>query len=166
MLNRCRVSGRGPSSLFKLSMAVCLAALFAGCSNPPAPERQHVLGARALGRLDLLPVFKPSVEVGCVSSYDRTGGNDDGFSGKYSFIRKEPGGLVIAELAGPGVIYRIHIPAPTDDVIEFYFDGEAVPRLSLRINELFDGTHAPFLAPLVGAGLGGRFSYVPIAYAR
>jgi hypothetical protein len=27
-----------------------------------------------------------------ISSYDTTGGNDDGFSGNYSFIRKEKDG--------------------------------------------------------------------------
>ena len=58
-----------------------------------------------------------------VSSYDRTGGNDDGFSGKYSFIRKEGDALVIADLKGPGVIYRIWTPTPTDDYLEFYLDG-------------------------------------------
>ena len=61
-------------------------------------------------RLDLLPRLKQSVKVGCVSSYDRSGGNDDGFSGKYSFLCKEEGGLGIADLEGPGMIYRIHAP--------------------------------------------------------
>ncbi len=87
-----------------------------------------------------------------------------GSAASTSFVRKEPSGLVIAELEGPGLIYRIHTPTPTDDLIEFYFDNEAAPRLRLKVAELFDGTHAPFLAPLVGAGSGGRYSYVPIAY--
>src|SRR5215469_9287639 len=51
--------------------------------------------------------LRPFVKVGSFSSYDRTGGNDDGFSGKYSFIRKEGDALVVAELQGPGVITRI-----------------------------------------------------------
>jgi len=101
-----------------------------------------------------------------VSSYDRTGGNDDGFSGKYSFIRKEPEGLVIAELEGPGIIYRIHTPTPPDDIIEFYFDGESTPRIHMKFAEMFDGTHAPFLSPLVGNGVGGHYSYAPLAYQR
>lgn len=45
-------------------------------------------------RLDLLPRFRDSVFVGSVSSY-RTGGNDDGFSGTYSFVRRDERGLVL-----------------------------------------------------------------------
>ncbi|MFZ2055178.1 MAG: glycoside hydrolase family 172 protein, partial [Candidatus Aminicenantales bacterium] len=101
-----------------------------------------------------------------VSSYDRSGGNDDGFSGKYSFIRKEASGLVLADLEGPGVIYRIHTPTPTDDVVEFYFDGEDAPRISLTFTEIYDGTRAPFLAPLVVSGAGGHTSYVPLTYRK
>lgn len=146
-------------------------ALFFGCParhEVPAGKdaAPPVIGIEELARLDLLPRLKQSVKIGLVSSYDRSGGNDDGFSGKYSFIRKEPGGLVIADLEGPGAIYRIHTPTPTDDVIAFYFDGEAAPRLSLKIIELFDGTRPPFLAPLVGSGVGGYTSYVPLTYRR
>lgn len=142
----------------------------AGASGTPgtgtAAPGPAAIGIDELARLDLLPQLKRSVKVGLVSSYDRSGGNDDGFSGKYSFIRKEPGGLVIADLEGPGAIYRIHTPTPTDDIVEFYFDGESAPRLSLKINELFDGTRAPFLAPLVGSGVGGCTSYLPLTYRR
>ncbi|MCX6567968.1 MAG: DUF2961 domain-containing protein, partial [Candidatus Aminicenantes bacterium] len=137
-------------------------------SSPPPPQAPGapVIGIEELARLDLLPRLKQSVTVGLVSSYDRSGGNDDGFSGKYSFIRKEAGGLVLADLEGPGVIYRIHTPTPTDDIIEFYFDGEAAPRISLKMTDLYDGTHAPFLAPLVVSGVGGHTSYVPLTYRR
>ena len=142
----------------------------AACSKAPSPTAPEpgppVIGIEELSRLDLLPRLKQSVKVGLVSSYDRSGGNDDGFSGKYSFVRKEVGGLVIADLEGPGVITRIHTPTPTDDVVEFYFDGEAAPRISLKINELFDGTHAPFLAPLVVSGVGGHTSYIPLTYRK
>ncbi|MDT7543104.1 MAG: hypothetical protein QOE33_3008 [Acidobacteriota bacterium] len=124
----------------------------------PAP------GVEELSRLDALPLFKESVAVGSVSSYDRTGGNDDGFSGKYSFLRREAGGLVIADLKGPGVIYRIWTPTPSDDIIEFYFDGEARPRLSLPFRDLFSGERAPFLSPVVGSGGGGFYSYLPLTY--
>jgi len=95
----------------------------------PAVEQLH--------RLDLLPRLKQSIRVGFVSSYDRTGGNDDGFSGKYSFVRKEAGGLVLADLKGPGVIHRIWTPTPTDDETEFYFDGESSPRIRLKFRDLF-----------------------------
>lgn len=109
--------------------------------------------------------FRP-VEIGMFSSYDRTGLNDDGFSGAHSFLRKEGGGLVIAELKGPGALTRIWTPTPIDEPIEFYIDGETRPRISLPFSALFSGTHAPFTGELVGQGLGGYYSYVPVQFAR
>lgn len=86
------------------------------------------VGLAELHRLDRLPVFKNALRFGAVTSYDRTGGNDDGFSGKYSFVRTEPEGVVLADLKGPGVICRVWTPTPSDDVLEFFFDGEARPE--------------------------------------
>jgi hypothetical protein len=123
-------------------------------------------GASELHRLDLLARFKESVYVGSVSSYDRTGGNDDGFSGAHSFVRKEERGLVLADLKGPGVVYRIWTPTPTDDLMEFYFDGEAEPRLRLPFRDLFTGAREPFVRPFVESALGGNVSYVPVPYER
>ncbi len=117
-----------------------------------------------LYRVERLPQLRPFVKVGSVSSYDRTGGNDDGFSGKYSFIRNEGDSLVIAELQGPGVITRIWTPTPNDSLLEFFFDGEKAPRLVLPFRDLFRGDHAPFLAPLAGSGGGGFYSYVPLPF--
>ena len=140
--------------------------ILAASAGPEAPDESRVLGIEEMYRLDLLPKLRQSVKIGCLSSYDRTGGNDDGFTGAYSFIRKEPGGLVIADLKGPGIIYRITTPSPTDDIIEFYFDGEAAPRIRMQVREIYDGAHPPFLPPLVGNGVGGHYSYLPIGFER
>ena len=86
------------------------------------------------------------------------------FSGKYSFVRKEGDGLVIADLKGPGVITRIWTPTPTDEPIAFYFDGETTPRVKCKYRQLFDGSTPPFNAPLVGFGSGGFYSYLPLPY--
>ncbi len=123
-------------------------------------------GIEELYRLDRLAMFRESVHVASVSSYDRTGGNNDGFGGQFSFVRTEPGGLVLADLEGPGVIYRIWTPTPTDDVMEFYFDGESEPRIRVKFRELFMGTHPAFERPLVGFGAGGFYCYVPLPYAK
>ncbi len=129
-------------------------------------KEASILGIEELYRLDLLPELKQSLQVGSISSYDRSGGNDDGFSGKYSFVRKEAGGLVLADLKGPGLIYRIWTPTPTDDLMEFYFDGENTPRLQIKFRELFSGTHSPFLAPIAGSGAGGFYSYLPMPFRK
>ena len=148
-----------------LFIAALLVAVFSLLqTGAAAVDTDTVYGLPEWTRLDLLPRFKDSVKVASISSYDRTGGNDDGFSGKYSFVRKEGDGLVIADLKGPGVIYRIWTPTPTDETIEFYFDGETTPRLKCKYRQLFDGSKPPFNAPLVGFGSGGFYSYLPLSY--
>ncbi len=129
-------------------------------------EDDCALGMAESHRLNLLPQLKSSVHVGSISSHDRTGGNDDGFSGKYSFVAKEDDALVIADLEGPGVIYRIWTPTPTDDMVEFYFDGETEPRIRVKFRDLFSGKEAPFPAPLVGYGAGGFYNYVPLPFRK
>jgi hypothetical protein len=73
-----------------------------------------------------------------LSSYDRTGGNDDGFSGLYSFVRKDDEGLILAEIDGPGAIYRIWIFPEDSEVTTFdgYASQESREQLSAAA-ELF-----------------------------
>ena len=120
----------------------------------------------ALGRADRLPVFRTNCLVEQISSYDTTGGNDDGFSGKYSYLYKENGKLVIADLKGPGVINRIWTPTPTNDTLEFYFDGEKQARLKICFNDLFSGKVYPFVKPVCGNEVGGFYCYLPIPYQK
>jgi hypothetical protein len=119
-----------------------------------------------LSRIDLLPQFSSDIKIRQVSSFDTTGGNDDGFSGKYSYLRKENGNLVIAELKGPGVIHRIWTPTPTQDTIQFFFDNESGPRINLKFIDLFSGSHYPFSRPVVGNEVGGYYCYIPIPYQK
>jgi hypothetical protein len=119
-----------------------------------------------LARIDVLPQFQEDVLIKQISSYDTTGGNDDGFSGKYSFLSKENGNSIIAELKGPGVIQRIWTPTPSDDTILFFFDGEKTPRIELKFIDLFSGEKYPFSRPIVGNEVGGYYCYLPIPYQK
>jgi hypothetical protein len=119
-----------------------------------------------LTRIDLLPQFQENILSKQVSSYDTTGGNDDGFSGKYSFIREENGNQVIAELKGPGIIHRIWTPTPKDDTIQFFFDGETNPRIEMKFIDLFSGEKYPFERPVVGNEIGGYYCYLPIPFEK
>lgn len=119
-----------------------------------------------LKRIDLLPSYRTNTINEQFSSYDRTGGNDDGFSGKYSSLRKENGNLVLAEFKGAGVVNRIWTPTPTDDMISFYFDGEKKPRLRLKFSDLFSGKVYPFTKPVCGNEIGGFYSYIPIPFKK
>ncbi|MEO5978961.1 MAG: glycoside hydrolase family 172 protein [Chryseolinea sp.] len=118
-----------------------------------------------LSDLSRLPQYRDG-DLEQLSSYDRTGGNDDGFSGKYSFVREEAGGLVMADLKGPGVVNRIWTPTPTTDTVKFYFDGERKPRIAIPFVDLFTGKVSPFLAPLCGNQIGGFYCYLPLPYEK
>lgn len=119
-----------------------------------------------LKRVDLLPAYRHNQLIEQESSYDRTWGNDDGFSGKYSYVRKENGHLVLAEFEGPGVVNRIWTPTPTSDILSFYFDGEKIPRLKIRFMDLFSGEVYPFVKPVCGNEIGGYYCYIPIPFKK
>ncbi|MDR2947805.1 MAG: DUF2961 domain-containing protein [Prevotella sp.] len=118
-----------------------------------------------LYNVNLLPCYRDGI-VEQVSSYDRTGGNNDGFEGTYSFVGKEDGKLILADLKGPGVINRIWTPTPTNDTIEFYFDGQKDAGLKICFDDLFSGKVYPFIKPLCGNEIGGYYCYLPIPYSK
>jgi hypothetical protein len=124
--------------------------------------RQELQNLADISRLSLYRTG----DIEQLSSYDRTGGNDDGFSGKYSFVGKDTEGLIIADLKGPGVVNRIWTPTPDADTIKFYFDGEKTPRISIPFIDLFTGKSYPFVSPLCGNQIGGYYCYLPIPYEK
>ena len=111
-----------------------------------------------------LPAFLRG-KVAQISSYDTTGGNDDGFNGRFSFLKKNPdGSLLLADLHGPGVINRIWTPTPTTDTLDFFIDNNEKPAFSISFIDLFSGKQYPFIAPLCGNQLGGYYCYFPILF--
>ncbi len=149
-----------------LAFAVALTGLLGLIATSGFAQAAKEFSAAALLSPELLPRLRPVAKVGSFSSYDRTGGNDDGFTGKYSFLRKEGNGLVIADVTGPGAITRIWTPTPIDAPIEFYFDGETTPRLVMPFREVFSGKTPPFVGELTGHGLGGYYTYVPLEFSK
>ena len=137
----------------------------AGISSTRGQSITTATEIEKLGNISNLPYYWEGTTVKQFSSYDLTGNNDDGFSGKYSFIRKnKDSSLVIFEDKGNGVINRIWTPTPTSDTLDFYFGGAKKPNYSIKFSDLFTGKIYPFIAPLVGNELGGFFSYLPIPY--
>ena len=98
------------------------------------------------------------------SSYDRTGGNDDGFSGTYSKLRVENGDSVLAETTGPGIIERIWFthtrgekPGLLDgkqEHLRIYLDGSKQPAARHSPRTAFRGRPSPFPASFGLRGLG------------
>jgi hypothetical protein len=115
--------------------------------------------------ISALPQYRNGTVEMQTSSYDTTGGNDDGFNGTYSFIsRNTDSSLVIFDVQGAGVINRIWTPTPTADTLDFYFDGNPAPGLSIKFEDLFSNKVFPFVHPLCGNELGGYYCYFPILF--
>jgi hypothetical protein len=129
-----------------------------------------------LYRLELLPRLNPGETCKMFSSCDRTGGNDDGFSGKYSILRAENGESVLAEMKGPGCIQRMHFPHSEYGVpgllgrkgehIRIYLDGETKPALDVPLEDIFYGKLEGFPKPVADTAIGGFYCYVPIPYKK
>ncbi|MFH1131132.1 MAG: DUF2961 domain-containing protein [Pseudomonadota bacterium] len=138
------------------------------CENIPTGAVEE------LYKIEFMPCLRSNVKGKMFSSYDRTGGNDDGFNGTYSKLRVEGGNSVIAEMEGAGSIQRIwftHSIISEDGLlgnrgehIMIYLDGAESPAVDLPLEDLFSGTKAQFPSPLVGSAIGGFYSYVPIPY--
>lgn len=134
-------------------------------AQPIKAEYTTVTELKTLLEVDKLPMYRDGI-IEQVSSWDPTGGNEDGFAGKYSYIRKENGNLVLADLKGPGVVNRIWTPTPTRDTLLFYFDGEKKPRLKICFEDLFNGKVEPFVRPLCANEVGGFYCYFPFTYEK
>ena len=113
-----------------------------------------------------LPAYFENVYNAQVSSYDTTWKNDDGFNGKYSFLKRNAdSSLLIFDKKGKGVINRIWTPTPTVDTLDFFIDDDE-PTFSIKFSDLFSGRQFPFVAPLCGNQLGGFYCYLPIPFEK
>ena len=100
-----------------------------------------------------------------ISTYDRTGGNNDGGLWQLSGGPDDKGYVRIAEMEGPGIVTRIWMTSVPGKEWFFFFDGEESPRLTLTRSELFGGKF-PFVPPISGRISGGYYSYLPLPYEK
>ncbi len=110
------------------------------------------------------------------SSYDRAS-TYDAATGKYigwdangdggGFIRREGDSFVIAEMEGPGCIWRTWSALAQQGHVRIYLDGAAEPVVDLPFSGYFDGKNKPFDYPtLVYDASQGKNNYVPIPYQK
>jgi hypothetical protein len=155
--------------------AAALAVLVVGACRLAAPPPSHAatgpVGWESFRRLDLLPLMRPGMQVRMTSSWDRTGGNDDGLSGRWSCLRRLPGRCVIAEHNGPGELVDMWFTRDRGDVrrtgrIRIELDGRVV--LDAPLQSVVDGRlGAPFAFPLVANAAhssGGVYIKVPMPF--
>jgi hypothetical protein len=135
------------------------------------PDAKGPVGWDVYRHLDRLPELTTGVQTKQFSSFDRTGGNDDGFGGRYSCLRTASDGCVIAEHSGPGEVDAIWFTRDEGDVratgnITITLDGRDVVHAPLQ--DLVDGkVGAPFTHPLVAnadQSSGGVYVEVPMPF--
>lgn len=154
---------------------VGLAAVFAMAWT--GAGRADVAGLDAIADFRHYAILRPHTEAHYLSSYDRTGGNDDGFRGTYSSLYEDSNGEhVIFDSRGPGTVYTMWFTSRVSGWsplawgrLRFYFDDEPEPRLDVDANEFFAGRVRPFAEPFVFGpfqSTGGHVSYVPLPFAR
>ncbi len=155
---------------------------------PPAPPRAITKELRLVAppfdiastsaTIDAWPLLVPGIIAHAVTSFDRSGGNDDGFSGNYSDLYvDERGERVIFDERGPGVVRALWMTSRTNGDaplgigrLRFYFDDEIVPRFVADADDLFRGKAGPpFLPELVfdnQRSSGGYVSFAPLPFRR
>ncbi|WP_245617489.1 glycoside hydrolase family 172 protein [Amycolatopsis taiwanensis] len=163
----------GIAVLTIFALAVPARAVAAPALPAPSADKGPV-GWDTYRTLDAMERLRPGEQVRQFSSFDRTGGNDDGFNGTYSCLRHEPGGeCVIAEAGGPGEISSMWFTYAAGSVaavgqITVELDGRVVLQGSLQ--DIVNGAKgAPFVWPLVGNSadtMGGSVIKVPMPYTR
>jgi Protein of unknown function (DUF2961) len=117
--------------------------------------------------IENLPQYRSNTTVEQTSTYDLSGGNNDGFNGTYSFVRHNlDSSLVMLDIKGPGVVNRIATPTPNADTLDIYIDDTTRPALSICYMDLFSGKVFPFLAPLCDHAAGGYYCYFPILFQQ
>jgi hypothetical protein len=153
--------------------ALCCSALISCGSRAAPPERPFngPVGWEIYRHLDRLPELPAGVDEYEVSSYDRTGGNNDGFLGTYSCLSIGPRGCVVARHTGPGEIDSVWFTRDGGDVlatgnIKVELDGRTV--IDAPLQDVVDGKlGAPFVYPLVAnaqQSSGGVYIKVPMPF--
>ncbi|GAA4532384.1 glycoside hydrolase family 172 protein [Amycolatopsis samaneae] len=141
--------------------------------RPPSAASVGPIGWDVYRDLDAMAALRPGAQTKQFSSFDRTGGNDDGFNGTYSCLRITAEGCVIAEKTGAGEIESMWFTRDSGNMVNngrlrVELDGRAVLNSSLQ--DIVDGRMgAPFVWPLVGNGddtSGGSVIKVPMPYQR
>jgi hypothetical protein len=145
------------------------------------PSWSYVDLVHRLIDLEQLAVLPPAGEQ-CQqwSSYDRASRYDqendqyiawDANGDGGHFIRQEGDSFVMAEMEGPGVIWRIWSALAKEGHVKIYLDGSEQPAVDLPFREYFTGKTAPFNYPalayqLEDVGCRGHNLYVPIPFQK
>ncbi|EWM18497.1 glycoside hydrolase family 172 protein [Kutzneria sp. 744] len=161
-----------------IGRVLCALGLAAMLTSPVSARPMSIVDNGPVGwdvyrHMDALGLPQDGARSRQFSSFDRTGGNEDGFNGTYSCLRTTADGCVIAERSGAGELSSIWFTRDYGVVaktgrIKVELDGKIV--LNAPLQDVVDGKlGAPFVWPLVGNGddtAGGSVIKVPMPYRQ
>jgi hypothetical protein len=128
--------------------------------------------------LDHLAVPPPAGERGALaSSYDRASKYDpatdtyihwDANGDGSGIVRQEGDESVLAEIKGPGCIWRTWSATVGNGHVKIYLDGDTTPAVDLPFNGYFNGQNAPFNRPnlVYKTAANGFDNYTPIPFLK
>ena len=149
----------------RIVSVVAIVVLFsAGCGKKATSTTELVTFRSCLASMTNLYGFVegPRGTPGLITTYDQSGGNSDWARG----LKPAADGLyTIADLKGPGCVWRVWMTGIKPEAWYFFFDGEESARIKLDGHDLFEQV-PPFLAPLNDMVSGGAYSYTPLPYAK
>lgn len=158
-----------------IPVSVALCALLAGCGGrSPASLSYGDLVGR-LADMEILAVLpRPGETTALASSHDRAsrydvahdryiawGANND----CCGVVARDAHTQILADIRGPGVIWRMWSAAPGPGHVRFYIDGRENPAIDLPFVDYFATARSPFQAPdLVYESARGENNDVPIPF--
>ncbi len=138
------------------------------------PRDKGPVGWDVYRQLDRLPELHTGVQTLQFSSFDRAGGNNDGFGATYTCLRLSGEGCVLAERAGPGEVQSIWFTRDAATVSRKEYAGnlrielDGVTVLNAPLKDIVTGQlGAPFIYPLVASAAqssSGLYIKVPMPY--
>lgn len=115
-----------------------------------------------------LYVLPEGVRAYQISSFDKSGGNDDG-NRKWAYLayNRADREFTILDASGPGRLTRFWMTGWRNPGELLFVEDSNEERYRITVGDLFAGTTEPFVAPLVAdetTSSGGFISYVPIDF--
>ena len=147
----------------------------------PSAKAETYSYADLVGRLTDLKALatppQPGEKTALASSFDRKsqydathdqyidwGANGDGGG----IIRMEGDTAVLADIQGPGCIWRIWSARPHNGHVKIYLDGSTTPAVDLPFTAYCDGSQEPFNRPALvyTTNAEGYNNYTPISFQK
>jgi hypothetical protein len=152
-----------------LSLAIVISFLVSS-EVTPVSAMTAPYGLSQMQQFENLPYINTDSYGGEFSSYDHTGGNNDGFYSRNFIYQDSNNDYVMCDLKGSGCINRIWFtgsPNPDTNYIKVYLDGSTTPTIDTTFRNFFSGNWGAFQSPITTdwtKNAGGNTSYLPIPF--